>query len=72
MSMKVVKGSNGETELQTPEHMPVGPARIAGVSDRERLAWAMRTIDIVLMRVCVLEEQVGSLQMAAPRGIPKP
>lgn len=70
--MKVVKGSNGETELQTPEHMPVGPARIAGVSDKERLAWAMRTIDLVLLRVGVLEDQMASVQVALPRGIPKP
>lgn len=62
--------SSGELALQSPDEKLSGPARIAGVSDKERLAWAMATVDLCLRRIDVLEQQVASIQLALPRGLP--
>jgi hypothetical protein len=63
--VKLKADGRGEVEGHMPEYAPVGPVRIANAAlEREHH-------DLV-RRVRVLESQVASLQMAAPRGIPKP
>lgn len=56
--MKEIVGSHGEKELQMPEHVPIGPVRIAEID-----------IEPIKRRLDVLEAQVKSLQMQMRTGV---
>lgn len=59
----------GEIEGHPPEYVPAGGVKIATLAERKATD---ELISALCDRVKALEEQVASLQMAAPRGIPKP
>lgn len=70
--MKEVKSSNGETELQTQEYAPAGPARIRSTSYVATYQDVYKALEELRESVDTLKAQIASLQMSAPRGIPKP
>ena len=70
--MKLKADERGEIEGHPAEYAPAGPVKVATLADRKASRSTNELISALFARVIVLEEQVALLQMAAPRGIPKP
>lgn len=71
--MKEVTSSSGEKELQTPEHVPVGPVVVTNgpiESLKKQIIDLNLVVAKLLKRIDVLEAQVKSLQCATPGSIP--